>query len=53
MCVCVCVFVCVSLSNPQLPSRLGLQNRPTAPQQKGITPPTSDMTLNTLMVRFQ
>ena len=38
-----------------LPSRLGLQNNPTAPLQKGKTPPMSvpNTTLNNLMVRFQ
>ena len=38
-----------------LPSRLELQNTPTASLQRGKTPPTSVliMTLNNLKVRFQ
>ena len=37
------------------PSRLGLQNTPTASPQRGKTPPTNvlDMTRNNLIVRLQ
>ena len=49
------IDLCIADTTQQLPCQLRLKNTPTASLQRGEIPQTSvmDMTLNSLMVRFQ